>query len=178
MSFAWTSIAPQHFPMNIVKCQPVLNTVRTGICCRKSFWMVRMAIALSVLRTYFQRTKLVERYCRAVGCGPVYIPANQFFLDLSLGSLHSFHVFVRLSLTFFSCSIVRSVSILIEDIIFSLIRYSRSFSKDQRLNGQPRRSGGHLAVSAIKALPSSVNSVGLPERGFGSKALKARSLHS
>jgi hypothetical protein len=46
--------------MNIVKRQPVLNTVRTGIGCRKSFQMVRMAIALPGLRTYLQRPELVE----------------------------------------------------------------------------------------------------------------------
>jgi hypothetical protein len=76
MSFASTNITPQLFLMNIVKCQPVLNTVRAVIGGRQTFRMVYMAVGLSRLRTYLQRAELVERYCRAIGCGLVYIPAD------------------------------------------------------------------------------------------------------
>jgi len=76
MSFARTNITPQLFLMNIVKCQPVLNTVRAVIGGRQTFRMVCMAVGLSRLRTYLQRAELVERYCRAIGCGLVYIPAD------------------------------------------------------------------------------------------------------
>jgi len=76
MSFASTNITPQLFLMNIVKCQPVLNTVRAVIGGRQTFRMGCMAVGLSRLRTYLQRAELVERYCRAIGCGLVYIPAD------------------------------------------------------------------------------------------------------
>ena len=156
----------------------MLHAMGPGVGGRQSFRMIGFAPALPSLRPNFQRAELVVRNRGAVGGGLVYIPANQFFLDLSFGSLHSFHVFVRRSLTFFSCRMPRSVSMLIFGMIFSARRYSRNFSSDQRLNGQPRRSGGHFAVSAINALSSSVNSFGRPGRGFGSRALRPRSLKS
>jgi hypothetical protein len=76
VSLARTNITPQLFLTDIVKCQPVLNAVRAVIGGRQTFQMVCMAIALSRLRTYLQKTELVERYCRTIGCGLVYIPAD------------------------------------------------------------------------------------------------------
>jgi hypothetical protein len=76
VSFARANITPQLFLMDIVKCQPMLNAVRAVIGDRQTFRMVCMAIALSRLRTYLQRTELVERYCRTIGCGLVYIPGD------------------------------------------------------------------------------------------------------
>lgn len=59
----------------------------------------------------------------------VYMPANQLFLDLSFGSLHSFRVFVRLSLTLLSCRTNRNVSTLMEETVFSLTRCSHNFKR-------------------------------------------------
>jgi hypothetical protein len=132
MPFAGPHIAPQFFLVHVVKCQPMLHPVGSGIRGRQPLRMVGFAPDLSRLRPDFQRAKLVVGNRGAVGGGLIYISANQFFLDLSFGSLHSFHVLVRRSLTFFSRRIPRSVSILIFGMIFSARRYSRSFSRDHR----------------------------------------------
>lgn len=178
MPLAGPHVAPQFFLVDIVKGQPMLYALGSGIRGRQSFRMVGFAPDLPRLRSNLQWAELVVGNRGAIGGGLVYKPANQFFLDANFGSLHSFHVFVRRSLTFFSCRIPRSVSMLIFGMIFSARRYSRSFSSDHRLYGQPKRSGGHFAVSAINALSSSVNSFGRPGRGFGSRALRPRSLKS
>ena len=76
MPLAVVNITEQLLFVHIVKRQPVLNTVRPMISGGQTSRMVYMAVGLAWLRTYLQRAKLVERYCRAIGCGPVYIPAD------------------------------------------------------------------------------------------------------
>lgn len=94
--------SPTAFLVHIVKRQPVLHPVSSGIRCRQPFGVVGMTPDLASLRPDFQGAKLVEGYRGTIGGGLIHISANYFFLDLSLGSLHSFQVFIRRSLTFFS----------------------------------------------------------------------------
>lgn len=80
MPFAGSQIAPQLFLVNIVKGQPMLDALSSGIGGRQSFGMVGMAIDLPRLRPNFQRAKLVVGNRGAIGRRLVYIPANPFFL--------------------------------------------------------------------------------------------------
>jgi hypothetical protein len=119
MPLARSHIAPEFPLVDIVKGQPVPYPMSPCIGCRKPFGMVTVGPVLTRLWTNLQRPEFVEGDGWAIGRRLVYITSNYFFFDLSLGSLHSFQVFVRRSLTFRSCRIVRRVSMLIEETIFS-----------------------------------------------------------
>lgn len=110
-AFPFPHISPQIVGMDVVKGQPVANAVCAMVCGRQPFGMVAVTITSPVLRTYLQRPELVECHRRPILRKVADVLANQFFLDLRRGSLHSFHVFVRRSLTFFSLRMVRRVSI-------------------------------------------------------------------
>ena len=118
MPLSRANIAPKLLLMNIVKGQPMPNTLGSCIGCGQSFGMMAVAPRLPRLWANLQGAKLVEGNGWAIGCGLIYKAANHFFFDSSLGSLHSFHVFVRRSLTFLSCKIVRKVSRQIEETTF------------------------------------------------------------
>lgn len=83
--------------MNVVACQPMPHAVLARVGRGQAVGLPAPTPAM--LRAYLQRTELVERNRRAVGGSLVYVAPDYFFLEQSLGSLHSFHVLVRRSLT-------------------------------------------------------------------------------
>ena len=114
----FSGMSPQLVGMDVVKSQPVANSMLPSVGCRQPIWALGRPPALAGLRTDLQGAKLVEGNRRAIGGRPIHITANHFFLDANFGSLHSFQVFVRRSRTFADLRIRRIVSMLIESTIF------------------------------------------------------------